>query len=431
METIAVADIVVPDNRQRREIGNDYLKDLRESIKRNGLTHAITLRDDGKTLVVGECRTRAVASLMAPYYYGTERIDAGHIPFVRKGALSPLQLMEVELEENTLRLDLTWQERDTAVANLHRLRTGQAAERGETQTKAKTVAEILGRSDVGGSLKLVTDALLISDHLGDPEISKAKSHSEALSLVKRKLTNVFNAKLVENIKANGVKMPHTLVFGDARELLRNLPDAYFDVICTDPPYGIDVDKMAPLSGSSSGSTHKYEDNRDYAESVWDAIFEQGARVCKPEAHLYMFFDMRHWVAMCSHASVYGWKVWPRPIIWHKPSGGMLGDSAHGPRMSYEPILFASRGEKKVTGVYLDVITANPKAELHAAEKPVEVITNLLRRSCIPGNRILDPCVGSGTIFESASSLSLFATGFESVEDSYNTALARMYGKGEK
>jgi DNA modification methylase len=96
-------------------------------------------------------------------------------------------------------------------------------------------------------------------------------------------------------------------------------------------------------------------------------------------------------------------------------------------MAYEPILFCSRGEKKVTSVYIDVISANPAAELHAAEKPVSVITDLLRRSCVPGDRVLDPCAGSGTIFPAAKGLSVFATGMESVEKHYNTALIRMNG----
>lgn len=431
MQTIRISDILVPENRQRRDFDPKGLVELSNSILGRGLFHPIVLRDDGKTLVSGERRMRALSTNFTTYYHNNETIDPGYIPFTKLSDLTPLQLREAELEENTVRIDLTWQERDKAIAQLHELRVDQAAEAGTSHTKAQTVAELLGRpGSSGDATAIVSNALLIAKHLDDPAIAGAKSQKEALNLVKKKITTEYNAALADSIKAAGIVSPHTLMWGDARTLLPALPDGVFDVICVDPPYGIDADKFKPMSGSEAGTIHEYEDTMEYAAYVWDAIFREGARICKPQAHLYMFFDFRHWMRLKHMAADLGWDVWPRPLIWHKPSGGMLGDSSHGPRMAYEPILFASRGKKKVTGVYLDVISENPAAELHAAEKPLALIVNLLRRSCTPGDRVLDPCCGSGTIFPAAQALSLFATGIESVERHYNTALVRL-NKGKE
>ncbi len=426
MQTLSLRDIVIPSNRQRRDFDPLAIADLATSIRTHGLLHAITVRNDGHTLVAGERRLKAIATLTANYNYGEVEIPLGQVPIVRLCELDPLTLREVELEENTIRLDLTWQERDAAVAELHALRTAQAAERGETHTKARTVQELMGRpASTGEAAALVSNAILVSSHLDDPDVAKAKTRKEALNIIKKKLTETHNATLAAKLQEQGIASRHSLIRGDCRLELAKLPDATFDIICTDPPYGIDADTFNPLSGSEAHTVHEYTDDLEYAVSIWMSIFKEGSRVCKPKAHLYMFFDIRHWEGLRNLAEQAGWWVWPRPIIWHKPAGGMLGDITRGPRRSYETILFASRGDRLVTKMSLDVIVANPRAELHAAEKPVEVITNLLQRSCMPGDRVLDPCAGSGTIFEAATALTLTAIGIEMVEKHYNTALVRL------
>ncbi len=63
--------------------------------------------------------------------------------------------------------------------------------------------------------------------------------------------------------------------------------------------------------------------------------------------------------------------------------------------------------------------------MHAAQKPVALLRELLSLSFHPGETILDPCCGSGTIFAAAKPLSLRATGIEMDEGSYLLAKERM------
>lgn len=424
---LQIKNIQIAENRQRREFDKLKLKELSDGIKRNGLLHPIVIKSLVEpVLVAGERRLRVVSEFTAPYRHDGVEVQPGHIPVTVLGDLSPLQLEEVELEENILRVDLTWKEKTDAIAKLHKLRTAQAADRGEKQTFTATANEIAGGEANAADMMQVRNATLLQPYLEDEDVKKAKSVGEAMNIVRKKLTQTFSVALAEKFDASKSKTPHTLIHGDCREVLTQLPNETFDVIITDPPYGINAHKMAPLSGVESGSKHEYEDTLEYALTVWAAIFEQGARVCKPAAHLYLFCDFRHWSALVSMAEVNGWEVWPTPIIWYKPSGGMLGDSTRGPRKAYELILFASRGDKKVTGVYFDVITENPAGtQLHAAAKPVALYQNLLRRSCVPGDKILDPCAGSGPVFPAANSLRLQATGVEGVQNHYAVALNRI------
>lgn len=431
MEIVRIDTIVVTPHRQRTDFNDRKLSELENSIGRNGLFHAIMLENPtSRRLISGERRLRAISRLKQPYRFDGAAIATGWVPVVYRGECDPLTLEECELEENIIREDLSWKDRADAIARLHTLRATQAGERGEKQTFTATAQEVKGGDNVSAvDITEVRNATLLRPFLDDPEVKKAASEREAMSIVRKKLTQEFQLRLATQFDSDRGRNSHSPINGSCIDVLPTLPSGIFDVIITDPPYGIDAHKMSTMSQSQSGVVHEYSDTVEDASLVWHAIFAQGARVCKPQAHLYMFCDFRHFERLRAMAESLAWDVWPTPIIWHKPGGGMLGDSTRGPRKSYETILYARRGDKKVTGVYLDVIVENgADASMHAAAKPVSVYSNLLRRSVLPGDYVLDPCMGSGTIFPAANRLRLVATGIELSQTHYATALMRVSGE---
>lgn len=428
MHIISTTSIHVGQERQRREFDPVKLKQLADSIERNGLLHPIVIESlENRRLLAGERRLRVCSGLNAAYRCNNSEVAPGNIPVLVFGELTELQRQEVEYEENAVRANLTWQENNAALARLHALRTAQKAAVGERQTFTATATEVKGDKVSAPDIMAVRHATILEPFLDDPEVKKADTEKEALAIVRKRLTAEFSVRLAKSVEtATKAKSPHTLIHGDCREVLATLDAGVYDCIIVDPPYGIDAHKMSPLSGAESGTRHEYEDTFEAAYEVWDSIFSQGTRICKTAAHLYMFCDFRHWATIKEMAEGYGWVVWSTPIIWHKPGGGMLGDTARGPRKSYEIILYASRGDRRVTGVYLDVIVANSAdTEHHAAAKPVSVYVNLLRRSCHPGDRIIDMCCGGGTVFPAANTLNLIATGIEGVERHYANAMRRL------
>jgi len=85
----------------------------------------------------------------------------------------------------------------------------------------------------------------------------------------------------------------------------------------------------------------------------------------------------------------------------------------GPRRTYETILYAIKGQKSVNTIAPDVISTTADANMtHGAQKPIALYTDLLRRSCHPGDLVLDCFSGSGTIFPACQELKLKATGLE-------------------
>lgn len=117
------------------------------------------------------------------------------------------------------------------------------------------------------------------------------------------------------------------------------------------------------------------------------------------------------------------------MIWSKKNG-MLPKPDFGPRLTYEAILFASKGSRKVLKVGApDVIefTTEGKNE-HGAQKPVALYAELIARSCYPGDTVLDCFAGSGTIFPAANSTRTIATGIEISKTYHDLAQSRMLGE---
>jgi site-specific DNA-methyltransferase (adenine-specific) len=77
-------------------------------------------------------------------------------------------------------------------------------------------------------------------------------------------------------------------------------------------------------------------------------------------------------------------------------------------------------------VYSDVIrVAAESRKEHAAQKPVSLYVDLLRRSILPGDTVLDPFAGSGTVFPAAKEVACKAIGFELDPASYAIGLGRI------
>jgi DNA modification methylase len=434
MQLIPLHAIVIPENRIRREFGEKELLELAESIaSRKGLLHAPVLRNDGLTLVAGERRLRAIKMLNDAKRLFTHNgviVPHGMVPFNKLDQLSGLELMEAEYEENAVRKDVNFLERAAALSKLHELRGAQAEARGDTQTLQATASEVLGRTAQGGHITQVRNALLINSFADDPDVKGAKSEKEAFNIVKGKLAAKFTAALAKNVAAEKQNTPHVAVHGDMEAMAGSLDPDQFDVIITDPPYGIDADSFAATDGGEAGVKHEYKDDKALAHRIMRAVIAHGSVVAKADAAMYLFCDFTDFDWLRGLANSAGWTAWDRPIFWHKPGGGMMGDTQHGPRRSYETIMFAYRGNKRTSGTFLDAIVHQPSdlKHGHSAEKPVFVYNNLLRRSTVPGMRVVDFCSGTGPIFVAANQLSLRATGIELSEKHYNTGLTRIADK---
>lgn len=416
-----LCDLIIPTNRQRKEFPKPAMELLKLSIISKGLLHAPVVRNDGVTLISGERRVRAITELHAEglfFFHNGLQVASGQCPITLLGDLDPLLIREAELEENTIRLDISWQERALALAELKRLREAQAIQSGKPYSTADLSEETTGIRK-GTPAVETRNALLLAEHMSIPEVAKAKTQKDAEKVLRKIKETEYRAVLAA--KMDLTETVHDLRCGDMRELIQTLPDSTFDLIITDPPYGVGADTF----GDMAGTGHNYTDTWEQAYELYQVLAFEGYRVCKGEAHLYTFCDFSHFQEISDLLDLAGWSVWPRPLIWDK-GNGMLPRPEHGPKNTYECIIFANKGARKTLCVKPDVIRVSGDTNLlHGAQKPTALYADLISRSCLPGSELFDPFGGSGTVISAAIAARCRATMFEALTDNFNIALTRL------
>lgn len=431
MQIIAVDKIKITQDRQRKEFEPQALQELSETILSKGLMHALVVRetDQGLVLVAGERRLRAIQDMWmlgGTLKYNGQSVPEGMIPYVTLGQLSPLAAEEAELEENLHRKDLTWQENAAAMAKLHRIRSQQAQNEGRIHTVADTAMETKGRSD-GSYQEAVRKDLIVARHLHNPEVMKAKTADEAFKILKRHEAAAKNVSLAESVGRSFTKSMHTLKNMDCLDYMRQCDPNTFDVILTDPPYGMGADTFGDGGGGRlANNTHQYKDDIDSWRVLMGQWCPLSFKVTKPEAHAYVFCDLDNFHELKAMMKAAGWYVFRTPLICTKPNSGRVPLPDEGPRRQYETILYAIKGHKKTTAIYPDVITTNADSGLgHGAQKPVALYENLLQRSVRPGDVVLDSFAGSGTIIPACHSFKCTAVAVEGNPEYFGICLQRV------
>ena len=421
MQLVELSRIQVPDNRIRKQFDPEAIEELANSIAEKGLMHPLVVRNDGRTLVAGERRLRAIRRLHDQgrgFACGGKPVPRGFVPVVRLADLDPAAVREAELEENVVRRDLSWQELVAARAELVRLKQAQ-----DPGTTYRDIVREVCHGDNPGMITNFSNAVLLADYLDDEEIASAPSMNEAVKRLRGKLEREFREALVEQTEpgeppepgtgagAVAVALPDHVVFlGDCREILPRLDPDQFDIILTDPPYGIGADKF----GSQFSARHTYDDSEENFVSLLEAVLPELDRVAKPKAHLYIFCDVRMWGLLRELVDrLTAFVPWHWPLIWYKGNQGALPDVRWGYRRTYEAVLYAIRGNKPLQRVDHDVLSVQQSGQLlRGAQKPPELYRRLLEASGLPGDSVLDPFAGVGPVFEAAADCRMKATGIE-------------------
>lgn len=432
-----VEDVAVL-NRQREKIGEKELRDLKRSISANGLIHAIFVRDltpeeqnDHPTkkvaLVAGGRRLQAVTELFSENHnlvYGSELLPLGMIPYVNAGDLTEREAQEIELEENITRVDITWQERVSALARIHELRV----EKNPAQTKLDTATELAPtlNQTPEKAAQMIARAKVLQENKDLPEIQNAKSENEAWRIISNRAKNVIAAEIARRERPD---VGHKLFIGKFEQNAGKMEEKFFDLIIADPPYGLGAhewSKGADSTAYRSISSHEYDDTKEYALEFSKNIFRECWHLAKDRANLFMFTGSHLFEELKTYAQQQGWSVWKRPIIWWKGNAGIAPWGHKGFRYTYEIFLYATKGQQGLIGTLPDVIHLAQIDTLdHGASKPVELYEKLINATCYKGSTILDPCCGAGTVFQAANRTETIAFGCELSEKFKNICELKM------
>lgn len=435
--SIPFTDIIIPVDRQRVEYDEQKLLDLAGSITTDGLLHPIVVRTFQREtiLVAGWRRLKAMEHIWFmgdSISCGTQIFPPDHAPCIQMGELDSITAFRIELEENLRRENLSWQDEVAASSRLATLIQLQAAADAVPEPTLKELAAEIYKSDsvssdLGSQLR---QDIILADHLADPDVAKAPSRKEAMKILVRKEETRKNAELGQRIGATFSAKDHRLLKGDCLDIMATLDPGSFDCILSDPPYGIDAQDFndsGGKAGSGSSGGHFYDDSHSTWIKLMSGLVRAIDELSKPQAHLYLFCDPDRFHALRDFVGASGvWKCFRTPLIWFNPGGMRAPWPEQGPQRKYQVILYAVKGKRPVTRLYGDVLSYPSDTNLgHPAQKPVALLADLLRRSVRPGETVLDPFAGSGSIFAAAHELKVKATGIELDEAAFGIASKRL------
>lgn len=382
--SVALSDIIVErSERVRRELDPKRVADLADSISRIGLIHFPVVRRDG-VLVSGETRLEAVRSL------GWDRVTIQWAD-----TLTDTEHLEIELEENIKRTDLSWRDQCDAMRRYHELKVSLEP----SWTQAKTAESI------GVSAGTVTSYLQVAAEIasGNERVIAAPKMSTAKGIVRRKLERAssdLKSFILEDINVEDAAHPFlNTSFHDWVETYSGPP---FNLIHCDFPYGINADKFNQGAADSFGG---YKDDFDTYAKLIDTLIANRDKLMGESCHIIFWFSMKFYTytleRLCEH-----FRVDPYPLVWHKSDNkGTLPDPERGPRRVYEVAFLCSYGDRKITSPKSNLFsTPTIRTGDHMSEKSAEMIAYFFGMLVDENTRLLDPTSGSGSALRAARTL---------------------------
>lgn len=182
---------------------------------------------------------------------------------------------------------------------------------------------------------------------------------------------------------------------DAVEWLTALPPESADLVITDPPYE-SLEKHRAI-GTTTRLKHSKASSNDwfsiFPNARFPELFAAVYRVLKKNSHFYLFCDQETMFVAKPIAESAGFKFW-KPLVWDKEKIGM----GYHFRSRYEFILFFEKGKRKLNDLSIPDILSCPRIlNGYPTEKPVRLSEILIRQSSQPGDLVLDPFMGSGSV----------------------------------
>jgi len=209
---------------------------------------------------------------------------------------------------------------------------------------------------------------------------------------------------------------------DCLEYMRTVPDNFFDLVLTDPPYGMNYERHIK---NKKHNKIKNDNNLDWLP----LMFSEFKRITKPNSHLYIFCSW-HNIDIFKQEFQKNFHL-KNIIIWDK--GGMgMGDIKTDYAGSYEMILYGIKLDKNSNQRVLNggrskniLNSFRSGNEFHPTQKPEKLFEFLLSKSRNDKEIVFDPFMGSGTTALACKSLGLDYVGCELDKDYYEIIQKRL------
>lgn len=416
--TVRMDKIVVAPARGRKSFTR--IQELADSLKTSGFINPILCtehptKEGHYTLIAGERRFRA--AILAGFV---------EIPITFREGITDLQYKIMELEENTCRVDLDWQEE----SELHR-QIDELKRQENPNWRQKDTAELVQLTPGH-----VSTQIAIAKKLKDNPELKEKIGKLPIRAAMQVIERTAQVERAVRLKANGnLVTTQELRLGDCRTLIKDLPDASVDLLLTDPPYGLEAledmrgGSSDRMSGHSMLSEHHNQDIERVLKILKD-IAPDLQRVLKPGAHFYVFTAFQYMGDFIKALEPLEFQ--PPCLIWHrgKPTTPGYG---YNYLNSTEAIIYghrAPRSKRLAENMYniLEHPEVPRNLRVYPTEKPQGLLKMMIKQSTVPGDTVLDLFAGSASTLKACRDLDRRGVGFEIDPNSWNRAQLALAGE---
>lgn len=429
-------------NRRRKDYGD--ITELAKSIKEKGLINPIAVglieNYENTEEISNEYRYVLLAGGRRYRACVLNTMDA--IPVrIYERILTNLELRSIELEENIQRKELSWKETLRLQEEIHNLQVEIHGTKISTSPDAsghsmRDTAKMLGKSNASISL----DMKLTRAMKNHPELNweSCKNKNEANKLMK-KVGNMVETKVLASAAKKSLntgsklakKLIDSYIIRDCFDAMAEFPSNTFNFAEVDPPYGIDLqgnkkeydyDAYAEIPGS------EYE---EFLTKLCNELY----RILANDSWVVFWFAPHPWFDAVRRALVSaGFNLSAIPAIWTKPSG-----QTNNPTMalgnSYEMFFYAKKGkavlQKPGRSNLFNFKPVNPALKVHPAERPLELIQEILKTFARPNARVIVPFAGSGKTLVASVLENMIPIGFDLLgdfKDSYTISVNNQFGE---
>lgn len=199
---------------------------------------------------------------------------------------------------------------------------------------------------------------------------------------------------------------------DCMEVMKDIPDKYFELAIVDPPYGIGENGSKNYSRGLLAKSKKYKSFAgNDAKSPDKEYFNELFRISKNQ----IIFGANHFISKINLDS----SCW---IVWDKNNGNT--DFADC-ELAWTSFTTAVRKYKYTWQGMLQEDMKNKQIRIHPTEKPIKLYKWLLSKYAKQGDKILDTHFGSLSIGIACSDLGYELTAIELDKEYYNLAKQRL------
>jgi len=186
--------------------------------------------------------------------------------------------------------------------------------------------------------------------------------------------------------------------GDCLDLMKECPDNHFDLILTDPPYGIGAYASGTMGGGVLAKQSTYKATEWDNKRIGKEYFDEMRRVSKNQ----IIFGGNYYTDY----------LYPTPcwIVWDK----MNGDNYFADcELAWTSFTTATRlHQYRWQGMLQGNMGKGKEKRIHPTQKPTPLYVWILEKYSKETDLILDPFMGSGTILEAGRKTDRNVMGFE-------------------